>query len=177
MSKFNVPITSRKDKRDSAAEKVQLKFIKENCLSLIKERNGSIDLHSFDTKRSCHQYYMKNNGIIAERSDKGRVYNKFYDSKIFDSVVYLTINNKIYNLYFFCKWNENSGGHQDNIYKEMGNLMYGIKKHKNPNSVFIFLIDGEKWDNENFSDLDAPHNCIFCNTDNFKSKLIKYILK
>ena len=59
MSKFNVPITSRKDKRDSAAEKVQLKFIKENCLSLIKERNGSIDLHSFDTKRSCHQYYMK----------------------------------------------------------------------------------------------------------------------
>ena len=28
MSKFNVPITSRKDKRDSAAEKIQLKFIK-----------------------------------------------------------------------------------------------------------------------------------------------------
>ena len=171
----NKNFISRTDKRDSAAEKAQLTIVKDSCSTIAKDFNFGVNFCDFDTHKKGHRFYMTHRGIIAERSDAGRKYNKFYDSKIFDSVVHLNTKDNDYNLYFFCKWNENSGGHQDNIYKEICGLMNGIKKHKNPNSVFVFLIDGAKWNNETFNDLNAPDNCIFCTSETIKDSILSFI--
>lgn len=170
--------TRRKDRRDSAEEKEQLKQIKD-CLITVKDvMEIHLDLSFFRT--ISNSIYLGEDGEFHKMNTKKR--NKFYDTKTFDAYGNYNFQYNNLNIYFFCKSTFYNGGSQDNICCEIGHFINNIKtrneKRKNiSDELYILMLDGNYWNDINEKNMNLPENVIYCNTNNLLKKIILQVKK
>lgn len=132
---------SKSDKRNGKIEKIQLSILKEALNNLNKDFKNNVNIDTtIDIKKKKNQWLIREDGSIKNAYKIDR--NPFYDSKTFDYIVPIDIENKSYTLFFILKGVEYSGGHQDETLKEIGLYSNYIRKNKDDNYLFVFLLDG-----------------------------------
>ena len=162
-------------KRDNKIEKEQLNII-DNAVELLQKIYSDI---SFKLIIPSHTsgWYIIDNGKIYHTIQRKK--NLWFDSKTFDAILEIEIDNKNYDIFFVLKGVENQGGHQTNVLQEMGLYIRQINNNVDDNVNFIFLLDGKFIESKFYLVDDSTYKTdkfILTNSSNVR-KSIETILK
>lgn len=166
---------NEKNKRDTAIEKVQLEIIKQGVNNLSKkyDKNVAFDFEGWNTSKKLNRWILTRDGKIQLESEG---YNEWYDCKRFDAVLNITIDGKVFTLFFILKGVEHSGGHQRNVKQEIGRYSEAIQRNKDENNHFFFVMDGT-YINTNLEQLDECAKYDLATTDTIENTIENFIIK
>ena len=120
-------------------EKEQLDIL-DNVINLLKLKYQNV-LFKFIVPSHTSGWYITDSGKIYHTSQRKK--NPWFDSKTFDAILEIEIENKNYDIFFVLKGVENQGGHQTNVLQEMGLYIRQMNNNVDDNVNFIFLLDGK----------------------------------
>lgn len=137
----------RRGSEDEAVQKSRLKNIFKNVTSSI---NLNLDLSYWDSVskgNSKDAVLMKECGELVKPNETGYKRVPGRDTKTFDGLAMISNGIKNLNVYMFCKYTKNRGGQQDSIMYEVASTTNAISNNKDENCLFMFLLEGDRWEN------------------------------
>lgn len=143
-------MSKRIDRRGGEDEAVQKEKMKNIFKNVTNNLNLSLDLSYWDkiSKGSSKDaILMKECGELIKPNEIGYKRVPGRDTKCFDGLATISNGIKNLNLYMFCKYTKNKGGQQDSIMYEVTTTTNAISKNKDENCLFLFLLEGDKWKN------------------------------
>lgn len=151
----------RIDRRGGEDEAVQKNKMKNIFKEVTNELNLNLDLSYWDLVskgNSKNAVLMKECGELIKPNESGYKRVPGRDTKCFDGLAIFSNGIKNLNIYMFCKYTKNNGGQQDSIMYEVTTTTNAISRNKDKNCLFMFLLEGDKWKNNNDIKSDRGFN-------------------
>lgn len=170
--------------RRGEAEKIMLLSATTALKKISNETKYEIDLSKFTylSKGQGGCYISSEGEMVKSKTRKANPLNG--DSKTIDGFVQFKHEKKNLDVMIFCKYTKSRGGIQDSIAYEIHSFIKSVEKRNalqisDNNEIYVIYLDGDYWKSKGAELIKninrLPSNIIFCNTENFYSKLITKI--
>ena len=170
--------------RKGEAEKKMLSIASTELKKISNETKYEIDLSKFTylSKGQGRCYISSEGEMVKTKTKKANPLNG--DSKTIDGFVQFKHGKKNFDVMIFCKYTKSRGGIQDSISYEINAFIKSIEKRNalhisDNNEIYVIYLDGDYWNTkgaEHIKNINRlPSNVMFCNIENFYSKLITKI--
>lgn len=165
--------SNRDEKRTSNIETSQLENLKYVIGNMQEkyEKHGIIFHCELNTRKKNKTFFLTNDGVLTNV----KKLKNLHCTKSFDAYITITYKNEIIKLFCVLKGVPNRGGAQDNQIRECISASDLMRKNKDDNIFFLFLLDGE-YVNSKINEFEKSDKYFFSESEDLFLNIDKFIV-